>query len=290
MILSENSDLISILVPTRNRPENVIRLINSAVTNSNNPKNLEFIFYVDDDDKSFPDLDSTIKTKIVYGPRMWLSIMQNILYANASGDILMYAADDIEFQSKDWDIRIKQEFEKYNDKILLVFGNDKGTHGEKIATHGFLHRRWIETLGVFAAPMRLSLSDQWHTENARQIGRLVYLPDLVIKHIHYRQGEKEAFFDNTYKDVYLQSNSWRPAITYKKLKRERRIDRVLLSEAMSNLPKIEFQYALGELIARKFLKHKSDYINVRRLRSVSNINLLFLMVKYVIKRTTQKWK
>lgn len=278
-----SSDVISILVPTRKRPENVIRLIESAEKTANNPEKLEFVFYVDHDDLTFPILNTTIQVKIVKGPRVWLSIIQNILFANSTGDLLMYAADDIVFLSQDWDLAIKREFENFEDRILLVFGNDLGSHGKSIAIHGFLHRRWIETVGAFAAPFRLSLTDLWHTENARIIDRLVYLPDLMIKHIHYRQGGKEATFDQTYMDVYAQSSVWRPFLTYKKLSRERRIDRLLLGEVMKSKPKIEAGYMLAEIISKYLVKLGYGSEKIRRIKSINNLSIIVLLIKYPLK-------
>ena len=41
-----SKDLISVLCPTRERPENVIRLVNSAKATAKNPDLIEFLFYV----------------------------------------------------------------------------------------------------------------------------------------------------------------------------------------------------------------------------------------------------
>jgi len=284
MLKNYKQGVISILVPTRNRPKNVINLINSAKNTADNPSKIEFVFYVDCDDKSFPQLEEWDTIKVIHGPRMWLSVIQNVLYANACGEILMYAADDIEFCTKSWDSIILQEFEKIDDKILLVFGNDLGSHGSSIAIHGFLHRKWVETIGTFAAPFRLSLTDLWHTENAKKLNRICYLPDLIIKHIHYRQGEKSADFDSTYQNVYLQSSAWRPKVTYRKLERERRIDRILLAEAMTVNPKKEIRYFLGEVISGLSKKFNLTEVEVRRLKSSSNIKILLILIKKSLKK------
>ena len=285
-----NSETISILVPTRKRPENVLRLVKSATENASNQGTLEFVFYVDQDDETFPKLDTKTRIKVIRGPRIWLSIIQNVLYANSTGDLLMYAADDILFESKNWDLVVKKEFQSYDDRILLVFGNDLGTHGSSIAIHGFLHRNWIQTIGAFAAPFRLSLTDLWHTENARILGRLVYLPDLIIRHVHYRQGDQEADFDQTYKDVYSQSSVWRPLLTYKKLSRERRIDRVLLSEVMDDKPKLEMNYLAGELISKFLEKKDLNSEKIRRIRSIKNLGILKLLIKYPFKQVVKIWR
>ena len=47
---------ISILVPTRKRVQNVKRLIESVYNTAQNIKNIELLFYVDDDDQDTIDL------------------------------------------------------------------------------------------------------------------------------------------------------------------------------------------------------------------------------------------
>ena len=46
--------MISILTPTRGRPENVRRLVNSVLTTAKFPDEVELLFYVDFDDETFP--------------------------------------------------------------------------------------------------------------------------------------------------------------------------------------------------------------------------------------------
>jgi len=276
--------LISILIPTRERPNNIKRVVSSALLNAKYPNLIEFLFYVDNDDKSFPPDLQHPNIKIIYGPRVWLSIMQNTLYIHSVGEIVMYAGDDIEFCSQYWDDQVREEFLKVKDKIILVYGNDLGSYGSKIAILGFLHRNWIEAIGSFSAPSRLSLSDLWHTENARKLNRLVYLPNLHIKHIHYRQGNKEAIYDETYKTANASSRSWAPIITYKKLKRERRIDRILLTEVMEYPTKIENWYFLGELVAKYKNKIGLGSLDARRLRTVNNLEIIQLITRNLIQR------
>ena len=66
--------LISILVPTRNRPENVKRLISSALKTADYPNKIEFVFYVDEDDSSFDMKLRNTKIIVVRGPRIWISL------------------------------------------------------------------------------------------------------------------------------------------------------------------------------------------------------------------------
>jgi glycosyl transferase/beta-hydroxylase protein BlmF len=272
---------ISILCPTRERPDQVIRLIGSILENARTPEAIEILFYVDQDDDTFPSIDRySHSVKIFRGPRTWISNAHNFLYGHCKGEIVMTAADDMVFRTPSWDSVVCDAFESVPDKIAIVYGNDLGTHAGKIATHGFFHRNWIETLGTWVQPGRGSLWDLWATENARKLGRLVYLDTMVIEHVHYRQSQINVAFDNTYSYVRSMNSSFRPEVTYKKLKRERRIDRILLSEKMDSLPKLELNYIIGSFLASTLLKN-SNLEKQRRLQSVTNLGIFGLVLRLI---------
>ena len=274
----DKNGVISILCPTRERPENVKKLVESARKMASKPEALEFIFYVDHDDDTFPEVEDVV---LVHGPRLWISNAQNILYSHAMGEILMTAGDDMEFLTRGWDETVRKTFEGIPDRIALVFGNDLATHAGDIAVHGFFHRRWVNALGTWVQPGRGSLWDLWSTDVAKKLDRFVYLKDLHIKHVHYRQGAKEASFDATYQYVYKNNSSFDPMKTYKLLERERRIDTILLSELMESKLPLDYRYYFSTLIHR-FVEHKLSKIKSRKLLTLSNWELFMLPLRRVI--------
>jgi len=274
---------ISILCPTRGRPENVLRKIESVFKTATKPNLVEIIFYVDSDDLTFPNSKITnSNVKVVTGPRMWLSILQNVLYTHATGEILMYTGDDVIFESQSWDQIIREEFDSSIDKLILVYGSDGGFYGERIALHGFLHRNWIDAVGCWVQPGRAVPYDFWLTETARQLGKLRYREDLKFTHLHFRQGDKASKFDSTYAAVSSLHSSFRPLKTYKKIARERRIDRVLLSERINSKVILETKYLASEIFLKIF-KSKFDIVKTRRIKTLSNLNfVLYLFKNFVL--------
>jgi hypothetical protein len=274
---------ISILCPSRGRPKNLERLIESASENSNNPAQIEFLFYIDDDDKTFIDFNAEKYTKsnlkIITGKRLWISVAHNFLYSQSSGQIVMTAADDFAFRSKGWDTLVQEAFIKSKDNLILVYGSDMGSYGEKMAIYGFFHRDWIDTVGYCTFPGRGSPYDLWSFEVAKKINRLEYLPQLAIEHIHYRQGLKKAEFDSTYSEVYKSSSSWRPRITYNKLKRERWIDIILLCEKGNIAIPYTAEHILSIFFYRIFKSRISD-TNKRRLLSMTNFEIICKILSY----------
>lgn len=278
--------MISILTPTRCRPENVRRLVSSALSTADQPTQVELLFYVDSDDETFPTEVISQNVKVIRGPRMWLSVLQNILYVNCGGDIVMYAGDDLVFKTVGWDTKVRQEFDNSLDKLVLVYPNDVATHGENMAIHGFLHRNWIETVGCWVAPGRGSLYDLWHTDVARKLGRLRYLAEVEIAHVHYRQGSGLAKFDDTYRYVFAATRSWVPIATYRKLKRERRIDFILLSEKIQGEVKRDLNYLLADWLASHREVLGLSGLDSRRIRTLSNLEIIPVVLKNVFKIAT----
>ena len=192
--------MISILCPTRNRPQNLIRLVDSLVSTVSDIQNVELLVYIDDDDQeSIPALSAIaerVNTNAVQGNKLIGSQMYNELVKMAKGDIIMFAADDIVFGTPKWDVIVQQEFDKFEDKILFVYGEDGFQHG-RIGTHGFIHRHWVELLGYVLPPKLASAyTDEWVTELADRAGRRCYMPNLVVEHMHPAVGK--APNDETY--------------------------------------------------------------------------------------------
>ena len=189
--------LISILCPTRRRPDQVRELIKTALDTAPTYDRLQFVFYVDEDDPTRSEVQAlqgrstSLATSIVVvtGPRVVLSQMWNECYKLAEGDVLMQCGDDIRFRTPGWDEKVLVQFLAYPDRIVLVHGED-GIQGRQVATHGFIHRRWVQTVGYFVPPIFASdYNDMWLTEVADTIGRRVYLPKVYTEHMHPVAGK-----------------------------------------------------------------------------------------------------
>lgn len=190
--------MISILCPTRNRLDAMRRLAQSARETAANPTEIEFIFYVDDDDEPSAALADELDATVVRGPRIVLSEMWNRCWDEAKYDVAMHCGDDIIFRSPNWDLHVLYAFERYPDKIALVHGRD-GYQDAGLATHGFLHRNWVNALGYFVPPYFSSdYNDLWNTEIADAVGRRVYVPEIYTEHMHPAAGK--GTWDQTHQE------------------------------------------------------------------------------------------
>lgn len=179
---------ITLLMPTRKRVWSLKRLIESVDSTAEIPDEIEFSFYVDDDDKetlAFLADVSDRRFKVTSGKRIILSQMWNEAFKKATADVFMHAGDDIVFKTKDWDKIVLQAFDMFKDKIVFVHGNDLGYGQERFGTHGFVHRKWVETLGYFCPPYFSSdYNDTWLNDCANALGRRLYIP-IITEHMHF---------------------------------------------------------------------------------------------------------
>lgn len=183
-------DNISLLLPTRDRPSLLYRLYESirdtAITN------VDLSLYIDNDDNKSLEVANELKLMSTVGPRVPMGKMYNEAYKKAKNDIIMLCSDDLIFRTKGWDVAIIDIFNKYNDKIIMVYAND----GVGAVTQPFIHRNWIETLGYVSHPsVSWFYNDSWIDDISIKINRREYC-DVLIEHMHYHYGK--AQYDSTY--------------------------------------------------------------------------------------------
>lgn len=181
---------ISLLVPSRGRPDGCLAMWRSALDTADDPLSLQLVLYLDDDDPTLPGYRTWLNTsdasriKAVTGPRIVLSETWNRCWAVCDGEIGWHGNDDIRFRTDGWDNLVRQAFADVPDRIVLVHGRD-GAHDARMATHGFLHHRWTETVGYFVPPHFSSdYNDQWLSEIADRLGRRRFLPEVYTEHLH----------------------------------------------------------------------------------------------------------
>lgn len=221
--------LISILVPTRGRPGDFVRLVKSVYDMATHGNRIEVVAYLDDDDADNykPRL---LGVNYVVGPRILLSECWNRCYENAKGDIFMHCGDDIVFETPGWDTIVRKEFDKSADKLIFVHGDDLGPHGKEFGTHGFVHRRWVETIGYFVPPLFSSdWNDVWLNDVANMIGRRVAVP-IVTEHHHYTFGKSHR--DKTHAEREERGQRDDVVQLFKDTQKERNHDAALLRAAM----------------------------------------------------------
>lgn len=197
---------ISVLVPTRGRPHNMQRMVDSGRQTCGGY--VEYVFYIDDDDQPSRDMAIQLHEQggdvfWTHGPRGVLNLSQlwNECYGVANPDhmIMQHSCDETVYRTEEWDTKVIEAFEnEFPDGIGLVYGRD-GIHDQNLATHGFITRTWVSTVGYFVPPYFSSdYNDLWLHQVAQAVGRLWFLPDVYTEHMHPAVGK--APLDQTHQD------------------------------------------------------------------------------------------
>lgn len=194
------NDVISVLIPTRGRPGRLRDAVQSAFDTAARPQAVEILVRVDFSDPAVQEYvaksDESCRTFIVED---CVSYGQGIefLREHAAGDILFAAGDDIIFRTDGWDERVRETFAA-SDGLMVAYPNN-GKDREK-CEHFFTTSRWINTLGYMVrTEFRHFCVDQWVEELANGVGRLTFLRDVVVEHMHKKYGK--APDDDTYRLV-----------------------------------------------------------------------------------------
>lgn len=182
-----------VLVPTRGRPEN-IKALREAVdaTAVGNPR---FIFAVDVDD---PKADAYVglgEEFIIGGPARlgpWLNELA-LRYA-PEDSIIGFMGDDHRPRTHAWDQKIELALTTPG----IAYGNDL-IQGPNLPTAAFISRQIIYELGYMVPPglVHLYIDNAWKSLG-EGIGRLRYLPEVVIEHCH-PIANKGVEWDDGYK-------------------------------------------------------------------------------------------
>ena len=202
---------ISLLLPTRARPEGLSKTWHSALATADNPETIELVCYIDHDDcAAMRGLRLSAKkhshqVRGIIGPRTSLSNCWNVIWRAARGDIYMMCSDDVVFRSQGWDTLVKKNISTHKDNIAFVYGRD-GVWDEQHGTLGFVHRNWAQTLGYFVPTCLFADGvDNWLNEVAERIDRKYYVPEIYTEHRHF--CNKKGIKDGTYMERIEMENA-----------------------------------------------------------------------------------
>ena len=243
---------ISVICPTHRRAKLQTRFAEKVYENCSSPEDCEIIFGIDNDDeialKTAEELierfgEDFIRVCLIEPGENLPNISNICARTTARGFIYGNAADDVVFKSKNWDSVVLNEFDKFDDKILLLWSDDGNWNGT-LAAHYFVSKNWFDVLGhIQPTFFHADWTDHWNQTLAKSVGRAKVIMNretLFLHHLHAELGGMEK--DETYWKV--------------KAKRERNVKEGLTFHNPTEEMKIAF--AEQRLKLMKFIK---DYSN-----------------------------
>ncbi len=196
--------MISVLIPSKNRPKEFKRFIESLLNTADKPESIEIILYLDESENLNYENHPQVRT--MHGNLKILSQMYNLCATSAKGDIWFLAADDIKSWTTSWDSSVISIYEQSSDPFRVIHGNDLSPNAQNFGTHFFIHRLWFETLGyIFPKNENIFASDLWMTNLAKIINKDTYIPTIVMEHLHPSWGK--APLDSVYLDKMAREHT-----------------------------------------------------------------------------------
>ena len=191
------------IVPSRGRPGNIADLI--AAWSETAVGDSELLVAVDDDDPTLGDYLDVLAAgpawaDIVVGPRLRLGgtlnqrAVENARHHRAVG----FMGDDHRPRTPGWDEQLVDALDGLG-PVGIVYGDDL-IQGERLPTAVAMTSSIVTTLGYMAPPgmVHMYLDNAW-LALGRAVGRIAYLPDVVIQHLHPVAGT--APWDDRYAEV-----------------------------------------------------------------------------------------
>lgn len=185
--------MIALLVPTRARPQEFKRMIESALKTSDS--HLEVYVNVERDLSTsslyeFPKSDR-VDYFVTDSPAGFPTAQKwNILAEEAmknGNKLFMLAADDMVFATPLWDRALIDHYNALENKIHCYALQD--SRDENGTPHIIVTREWIEALGYFVPPIFLHWNiDSWTVEIAKANNCFTHLKDYLL--IHDKPSDK----------------------------------------------------------------------------------------------------
>lgn len=203
------TDPMLVIVPTRGRPQNIVRLEKALA--ETDTLNAHVLYAVDPDDPELEGyLDLDLSRIFVLKERLRLGRTLNFLarrYADQY-DVIGFMGDDHVPRTTGWEDRILEVFtmmwgaERHGGPPVpppVVYGNDL-LQGQALPTAVFMDARIIRALTYMVPAEIVHLyADNFWKSLGEELGSLVYLPDVVIEHIHPAAGK--VAMDAGYQEV-----------------------------------------------------------------------------------------
>lgn len=204
--------MISLLCPTRGRPQQALDLYKSFLNTQKN-KN-EILFCLQEEDPLLEEYITVFKKNEIKSyfiiNSMPTTYIWNKLAKISKGDLLMLIGDDVIIKTNHWDLIVEECTKNFNDRIFVMTVDD-GRENQTVpmrCPHPIVHKRWVETLGFFVPPFfSHRYIDAYLRELAIKLDRFIELKDVMFEHrkfmyIHDQTGKRSRKWINEDKFIY----------------------------------------------------------------------------------------
>ena len=204
-----SSNIISLLIPTRNRTKSLRRLFDSIKETCNSTGNLEVLLRIDEDDIETIRFieeyskNSKLLIRTVIGKRgkgyVDMHKKMNELCQISNGKFLFFFADDVQFMTRNWDEKILATYNSmYSDNIFWIRTSHM-EEGNPWATFFVITRDWYNVTGHFGTCYH---QDTEFNYVAKHVGREIFIKDIVV--VHHRADSKTGTVDGEIDQTHVE--------------------------------------------------------------------------------------
>lgn len=179
--------MISILCPTRGRPVEFRRMVDSAMQTADAPDKLRVMYFLGSDDPRMHDYPKEIKNCMSFIGQPWSAVMASNYLAmkcrefNPDSTLYMVGADDMVFATPEWDKALLNAHKKMQEKIHVFSLRD--SRDPSGTPHPIISREYVRVMGYFLPPIFLHwYVDTWTVEIARTNNCFTHLTDYLLIH------------------------------------------------------------------------------------------------------------
>lgn len=188
--------MISVLIPTRGRPELLARAVQSLVHSASDPCGVEILGRFDDDDPMLERGLEIVDKATVGAPLGYIGmgVMYNELADQATGEWLLIFNDDALMQTQGWDDVI----ENYGTLKLRNLSLGNNHNRTELAPFPCVPKRWFEVCGRITGDTRV---DSWLQCVAQEAG--CFVPEKGVEILHDRFDLTGNNDDETYRNRHI---------------------------------------------------------------------------------------
>ena len=218
---------ISILVPSRERPNRFKTFVDSVLNNSKNVNNISIYCYLDSDDPTLSKYEQfSENVKYIIGDPISISKSWNIIAEKAyqdGNDVFMMGNDDQVYHTKYWDEILLNHMSKLPHRYFCIWFKD-GIQNNRLATFPILTKNWYELLDNRFTPgiFNYCFNDTWIFDIAQRAKVCYYIDEVFVEHQH-------ALTDKKYHDrIYVKNSKFKA--TDKEVYENNISERILLAQ------------------------------------------------------------
>lgn len=191
--------MITILCPTKGRPESCKKMVESAIATAASPP--EILLGVAEPYSSYEAIDIDGASLFRCGVFPTVHVV-NELAKIAKGNLLYVVGDDAVFTTPHWDTALEKHYQALANKIHVFSLLD--SRGEDGTPHPIVTRECMEALGYFYPPIfNHFYADTWIVDIAKANNCFTHLKDYMLAH---NKPSDKGIYDDTYR--HIRGSGW----------------------------------------------------------------------------------